>query len=160
MPALIATHRDEVERYYTCPRCGARGEMKVTAVGRSTWGGSFALRLSFGGFFRLGRMLSDSSTSNAQDDAETRAQRDADRVLALVRCPSCHKRPRLAFVWPVLRLAGFAGLAMAGLWLAGLSVPWWATAAVVAAIGGTAEAGRFARARQVSTLKLSPGPQP
>ena len=157
MPALIATHRGELERYYTCPRCGARGEMKLTAIGRSAWGGGFAMRLYFGGVFRLGRLASDLGTSNAQDEAETNAQRDADRVLALVRCPSCHKRPRMAFVWPAFRIAGLVAIAQIGLWLGAVPVPLWITAASVGAIGVVLEAGRFRRASRVATLKLAPG---
>jgi hypothetical protein len=155
VPALIATHRGELERYYTCPRCGARGEMKLTAIGRSAWGGGLAVRL-FGGFFGFGRS-SNLGTSNAQDDAETNAQRDADRVLALVRCPSCHKRPRTAFVWPALRIAGLVAIVQIGLWLGGVLAPLWLTAAAVGALGAVLEAGRFRRASRVAALKLAPG---
>ncbi|HEX4449632.1 MAG TPA: hypothetical protein VH143_02125 [Kofleriaceae bacterium] len=159
MPAIIASHRSELERYYTCPRCGAKGEARLTAVGRSVWGGGPLIGvLANLAMFRFGRLAEAARGGNAQDEAEFRAQRDADRMLALMRCPSCDKRPRMAFVWPVIRIAGYAiGGAMIAVFAAMFHVmiaPSIA-AGVGAAIAVLGEIGRFSRVRGVVAIKMT-----
>jgi hypothetical protein len=160
VPAIIASHRSELERYYTCPRCGAKGEAKLTAVGHSMWGGGSIIGvLANLSMLRLSRLGEAARGSNAQDDAEFRAQRDADRVLALMRCPSCHKRPRMAFVWPVIRVAFYAlGGAVFAVFAAtfGLHVVPSVAAGVLAAVGVLGEVGRFSRVRTAVAVKMTP----
>lgn len=130
--------------------------MKVTAVGRSAWGGAFAIHFVLN-LMQL-RRVDIATAGNAQDEAETRAQRDADRLLALVRCPSCDKRPRMAFVWPVVRVVGYAALgAIVTVVLAafGLHIAPELGAIVFGAFCAVGEIGRFARLRDVVALKMT-----
>ncbi|HEY1816319.1 MAG TPA: hypothetical protein VGG74_28420 [Kofleriaceae bacterium] len=157
MPAIVASHRSELERYYTCPRCGARGEAKLVAVGRSVWGGAFVVHFLVN-LMQL-RRVDVSSSGNAQDQAEEHAQRDADRILGLMRCPSCHKRPRMAFVWPVVRVAGYAvlgALLTVLLLMFGIHMSPELGAAAFGAYGVLGEIGRFSRVRQAVALKMTP----
>jgi hypothetical protein len=160
VPAIIASHRTELERYYTCPRCGAKGEAKLTAVGHSMWGGGAIVGvLANLVMFRFGNLAEAARGGNAQDDAGFRAQRDADRILALMRCPSCGKRPRMAFVWPVIRVAFYA---VGGMLLAlvaatfGLHVAPLVAAGVLAAVAVLGEIGRFSRVRSAVAVKITP----
>jgi DNA-directed RNA polymerase subunit RPC12/RpoP len=162
VPAIIASHRSELERYYTCPRCGAKGEATLTAVGHSVWGGASLIGIFANlAMFRFGRLADAARGGNAQDEAEFRAQRDADRVLALLRCPSCKKRPLMAFVWPVIRVVGYA---IAGAMLAVFAAMFHVTVApsvaagVGAAIAVLGELGRFARVRNTVTVRLANAP--
>jgi hypothetical protein len=157
LTALIATQRGSVERYYTCPRCGVRGEVEFTAHGMSSGGGSM-LAVLFG-LWRLRRLSDFGSSSNPQDEADAEQRKDADRTLALIRCPSCHKRPPGAFFWPALRITGFGvlGLIAVSMRLYLWGVPWWVGGAVMAGFGLILETRRFGRARRFATLKLAPG---
>ncbi|HEY3806101.1 MAG TPA: hypothetical protein VGL61_26040 [Kofleriaceae bacterium] len=157
MPAIVASHRSELERYYTCPRCGARGEAKLVAVGRSVWGGAFVIHFLVN-LMQL-RRVDVASAGNAQDQAEEHAQRDADRMLALMRCPSCHKRPLMTFVWPLVRVAGYAllgALVTLALLMFGLHLPAELGAAAFGAYAVVVEIGRFSRVRRTVALKMTP----
>jgi hypothetical protein len=157
LTALIATQRGSVERYYTCPRCGARGEVEFTAHGTSTGGGSMLAWLF--GLWRFRRLGDFGSSGNPQDDADAEQRKDADRILALIRCPACHKRPPGAFFWPALRIAGLGvlGLIAVSIRLHLMGVPWWLGGAVLAGFGLIVEIRRFGRAQKFATLKLAPG---
>jgi len=156
VPAILASHRSELVRYYTCPRCGARGEAQLTAVGRSVWGGAFLIHFLVN-LMQL-RRVDVATSGNAQDQAEEHAQRDADRVLALMRCPRCHKRPRMALLGPVVRVIGCAllgALVTLLLLMVGIHVAPELGAAVFGAYGVLGEIGRFSRVRRAVALKLT-----
>jgi hypothetical protein len=162
VPAIIASHRSELERYYTCPRCNAKGEARLVAVGHSVWGGASLIGIFANlSMFRFGRLADAARGGNAQDEAEFRAQRDADRMLALLRCPSCHKRPLMTFVWPVIRVIGYAiGGALLAVCAAmfHLSIAPSIAAGVFAVIAVVGELGRFSRVRKTVTVRLANAP--
>jgi hypothetical protein len=159
LTALIATQRGSVERYYTCPRCGARGEVEFTAHGM---GGSFSMLGWLFSLWRFRRLGDFGSSGNPQDDADAEQRKDADRILALIRCPACHKRPPGAFFWPALRIVGLGvlGLIAVSIRLHLMGVPWWLGGAVLAGFGLIVEIRRFGRAQHFATLKLAPGADP
>lgn len=149
-----------MERYYACPRCGARGEAKLVAIGRSMWGGASILSVLMG-LILLRRVKL--GPTNAQDQAGAHAQRDAERVLSLMRCPMCNKRPHLALVWPVARVIGNAlvgaGLVAVIRFAIGFAlgrdvVPLWFGAAVFGGMAVAGELSRFRRVRDVEVVKM------
>ena len=85
-----------VERSFTCPRCGARGEVEFHAVGEGGWARESVLSDMFN---------TDSAVERSAQDAAADLTLDADRVASLIRCPSCEQRAPGAFTWPIFRVA-------------------------------------------------------
>jgi cytochrome c-type biogenesis protein CcmH/NrfF len=83
---IRATHRAAVPRDYLCTACNAYGTTVVGAVGsarKRVW------------------ISEDAAASAAHDLAAAKLQADADRIVALIRCPRCGERGQstLASVW-------------------------------------------------------------
>ena len=95
-----ATQTEHAERYFTCRRCGAHGEVAFAARGESRWHRS---SLFDGG----------AAEDNARADAQHDMMVDAERVTALIRCPTCGKRDAGYVWWSWIRplaLFAFAGV--------------------------------------------------
>ncbi len=90
------TLTETVERTFTCPRCGAHGEVEFHAVGEGGWARESVMTQIFN---------TDSAVERSAQDAAADLVLDADRVASLIRCPSCEQRRPGAFTWPVFRVA-------------------------------------------------------
>lgn len=98
MPTEHKVTRTEVtERYFTCPRCGAKGEVEFHAVGE-------------GGWVRESWWSSSSAVERSAQQAADDLMVDADRVLGLIRCPACELRPPGALRWTTIRVLAPLGL--------------------------------------------------
>jgi hypothetical protein len=100
---MIATHRAPVERDWLCRHCNAFGVVTVDAIGNAE------KRIWFS---------KTSAAEAAHDLAAEALQADADRVIALVRCPTCRHRPSglFATLWHGVRdlaIAAFVGVVAA-----------------------------------------------
>lgn len=141
MPTEFKVTRTEVkERYFTCERCGAYGEVEFHAVGEGGW-----VKESFWEDDAAGR-----SAQQAADDLQV----DADRVVAMIRCPACEQRQPGAFTGAYLRI-GAPTLAGAiapflGAHLIVFSVVMWAVAVWLL----WRELKRLGRANRAEILKL------
>lgn len=85
-----------VERTFTCPRCGAHGEVEFHAVGEGGWARESVLADMFN---------TDSAVERSAQDAAADLVLDADRIVSLIRCPACEQRAPGALVWPAVRVA-------------------------------------------------------
>lgn len=134
--------REVVERYFACARCGARGEVELPAVGRSAWQSALPLL--------------DDPIARASDQAERQLRADAERVLALTRCPRCRRRPPGAIRNATVRVAALAAVSIA-IAVAFASAIGTVTAFVAGAVGIAiaigAELARFGRAAGVRFTK-------
>jgi len=93
------------ERYFTCERCGAFGEVQFQAIGDGGW-----VKES---------LWSDDAQARAATQAADALQVDAERVIGMIRCPACKQRPKGAFVGAYLRIGLPTVLALVGLVLGG-----------------------------------------
>jgi uncharacterized protein (UPF0212 family) len=158
----VPTLHETVERYYTCPRCGAKGEVAFTASGRGNAIDGTSLFIRLFAPRRYWSRAADLPALDAVSRAGAAQRQDAERTLGVIRCPACGKRPLGAFVWPAFRIALITAL---GLFLTSLrfylvGLPWWSGGAVFAAVQVVIEIRRFHRAARVATLKLVAPPHP
>ncbi len=137
----LATRRERALRLFRCERCGARGEVSFGAVGISGW-------------HREG-LLNDTAVLDAGAEAEVELRRDAERVLAFVRCPTCQRRAPGAVFWAGVRVALWGGLGVGIAAVVGF--PLWLLGPPLAALFGTLELLRVRRANRGVFHKLSPG---
>lgn len=86
---VSVTREETVERNWACARCEARGVVQLRAVGESGWKQVWWSR--------------EAAEERAAEDAGWAVQRDADRMLGMIRCPSCRQRARGVYGWAVLR---------------------------------------------------------
>lgn len=89
------TLRQAVERTFKCPRCGAHGEVEFHAIGEGGWARESVLTEMFN---------TESAVERSAQDAAADLTLDADRVVSLIRCPSCEQRAPGAFTWPAFRV--------------------------------------------------------
>ncbi len=140
------TRSETTDRYYTCAYCGAKAEVSFRAEGDSGW--------------HRDRLLSDDAEERAAAAAEEDMMSDAERVLHLIRCPTCGRRHPGYVRWAYLRVLGWFVLA-AGVLSFGAEL---ALGAVVFGIGGIwqgwRERRRFLRADAAQLLRLQPGRLP
>lgn len=142
-----ATKEELALRNYRCVRCGARGEVAFRAVGRSTWIAE--------------SLLGEDPVQAAWQQAEQDLMNDADRALALVKCPTCGMRPPRAMFWVGVRVTLWLGVAAGGLAIGGATgVCVAAGFGVGAIIQGLAERTRFHRATRAVFPRLVPGALP
>lgn len=118
------TRREDVlERKFTCAHCGLACRVEILARGEGT--GRSPYFLDNAGAVR-----------SARDAAVYASAADADRVVALARCPRCQRRNRAAWArfvcWNVFKLAALGGLVALPVALGKLG-----TAAVVLFTSGT-----------------------
>ena len=92
---------DVLERRFTCARCAFACRVEILARGSGTGRSPYFLENA-------------AAARRAGDDAVYATGADADRVVALARCPRCHRRNRTAWAsfatWTALKLVGFAAL--------------------------------------------------
>ena len=142
-----ATQADISLRYFNCGNCGARGEVAYRAEGDSGW--------------HKEGLFNDDGADRARTAAEEDLMIDSDRVLGLIRCPTCGERHKSTVRWAYLRptlllVPGIALFAIFGTEL-------WIGAAIFAALAGAQgwrERGRFQRANRALLLRLQPGKRP
>ena len=152
------TAKEVAERYFNCNSCGARGEVSFDAIGvgwqrRNMWQ---MLIMPLWWWRRAG------NGPRADEQAAEDLMADAERTLALVKCPTCGKRSSGSVLWATSRVVAWVGF---GYVLTLLGSPHGLTrfAAYGYALYGVAayqlyrELGRFKRARDVEILKLKPG---
>lgn len=84
------TARETKDRYFTCERCGAFGEVQFQAIGEGGW-----VQESF--------WVEDAQTRAATQAADA-LQADSDAVYGYIRCPACKQRPKRAFLGTYLRV--------------------------------------------------------
>lgn len=84
-----ATHTEVKERYFTCERCGAFGEVQFQAVGVG---------------YAKDQFWQDDGADRARMAAADELQADGDRVYGLIRCPACRQRPKHAFLGMYFRI--------------------------------------------------------
>ncbi|MBL0218967.1 MAG: hypothetical protein IPQ07_34500 [Myxococcales bacterium] len=142
MPTEHKVTRTEVtERYFTCPRCNAKGEVEFHAVGE-------------GGWVRESWWSSSSAVERSAQQAADDLMVDADRVARMIRCPACELRPPGALRWALLRvLAPLAVGALAAVvggegWIVAIGM------GVMALWLGYRELQRLRRADRAEILKL------
>lgn len=144
---LRATVAETTQRYFSCRRCGAQGEVEFRAFGDSGW--------------KRGSLLLDPDPDDVTNFADEDLIKDAGRVVGLVRCPTCKQRDAAFVRWSRIRVG--AWLAIAGVLLAigGLHVT--LVAGVFGLLGGYqayVEHGRYRRADDARILRLKPGVRP
>jgi len=142
------TRHELTERTFKCARCGARADVMFHAIGESGWQ-------------REGGLLAPDPGPQLAEAAEVDLRGDAQRLLALLPCPTCGKRAPRAMFWAGVRV---------GFWIAlGLLVPILGGAelylgtVICWALGGAQawrERGRLVRARKAVITKLTPGVLP
>jgi hypothetical protein len=113
---LVATHRATLKRDWLCKHCQAFGHATVSARGSSE------KRLWFS---------RDAAASAAHERAAIALDRDADRIVSLIRCPTCRKRAlgaALATLWHGLGdlPTAVVGAAVVGAVVAGYVATWFA----------------------------------
>ncbi len=86
---VSVTREETVERTWECARCRARGHVHLRAIGDSGWRQVWWSR--------------DEAEAEAADDARWAVQHDAERMLGMIRCPSCHRRAPRVWMWAALR---------------------------------------------------------
>ena len=92
------TRTEVKERYFTCERCGARGEVEFHAVGDGGWVEE--------------RHDEDDAAGRSARSAEDDLMVDADRVVGYMRCPACELRRKGAFTGVTLRFTALMVLAI------------------------------------------------
>ncbi len=95
-----ATHTEVKQRYYTCERCGAFGEVQFQAVGVG---------------YAKDQFWQDDGADRAHMAAADQLQVDSDHVYALIRCPACKQRPKGAFTGTYFRVGIPSAIGIAGL---------------------------------------------
>jgi hypothetical protein len=108
---VSVTREETLERNWECARCGAHGHVVMRAVGESGWKQVWWSR--------------EAAEDAAREDAGWAVQRDADRMLGMIKCPSCKHRAKGVYAWAVIRNipSFFVGLFI-GITLATISILW------------------------------------
>ena len=150
---LRAIHSSTEERYFACRNCGARGEVQFRARGDSGW--------------QAGSLLLEIEAQDVDERAEEDLMADADRVVHLMKCPTCKRRDPAYVRWTYLRVIGWFALAGLFAWVGNIMVPYQLTlyiAAIVCGLGGIWQArrehSRYKRADAARILRLKPGKHP
>jgi len=142
-----ATQAETTERYFTCRHCGARGEVRFHAEGDSGW-------------HRESMFLDDTETRVHEAAAED-LMVDAERVLHLIRCPTCGRRDPAYVRWAGIRVGAWFALGGGMLVFGGLH---FVIGAIITSVLGGWQAwrehSRFERADQAMLLRLQPGTPP
>jgi hypothetical protein len=99
------TAREVKDRYFTCERCGAYGEVQFQAIGEGGW-----VQESF---------WVEDAEQRAATAAADALQADSDAVYGYIRCPACKQRPKRAFLGTYLRVGIPTSLGLASLILDG-----------------------------------------
>jgi hypothetical protein len=142
-----ATHREVAERYFTCARCGARGEVSFNAVGRSGWA-------------REGILENEDAIGRAHEEAEVELRKDAQRTLDMVKCPTCGLRAPGAVFWACARIFAWAVIGLVyGVVRGGAEIA-LLVAAIPTAVFAWLELSRLRRAKRALITKLEPGKLP
>lgn len=140
------TKTELAQRYYACKRCGAGAEVALFAEGSSGW--------------QEDRLLVDDIDAHVRDRADADLRVDAERAIALAKCPFCHQRQPGAAGWAYTRV---------GFWFAiALVLEFLGTRGELASLVPTGlgiwqafrERGRFRRARGALFSKIEPGRLP
>jgi hypothetical protein len=150
---LRAIHSSTEERYFTCRHCGAKGEVQFRARGDSGW--------------QAGSVLLEVEAQDVHERAEEDLMADADRVLHLIKCPTCKQRDGAYVRWGYIRVAGWLALGGVLAWVGSFMVPYQLTlyiAAIVCGLGAIwqimRERSRYQRADGARILRLQPGKHP
>lgn len=134
-----------VERTFTCPRCGAHGEAAFNAIGEGGWARESALADLFN---------TDSAEERSAQDAASALLLDADRIVALIRCPHCKQRAPRALLWPAVRVLVPLAIALA-LPFVSRFLGWFSLLLVAVAIGiAWKERRQIERADHVRLTKI------
>jgi hypothetical protein len=115
---ISITRRETVERNWECSRCGAHGHVIFRATGESGW--------------RRVWWSEDDAERAAAEGAKADVHNDAERILGMIRCPTCGRRARGVYAWAVVRnifpvLSVVFGCAIVCIVLIGSGAPWWVT---------------------------------
>lgn len=149
---VSVTREETLERTWACERCGAGGFVVLRAVGESGWKQVWWSR--------------DAAEDAAHEDAKWAVQRDADRMLGMIRCPTCHLRAKGVYAWAVIRnivpffIGTLMGVALAAMALAFAHFPIWTGAPIMFACGALMclpERRRWVEARNTTIRDLIPG---
>ncbi|MDQ3338623.1 MAG: hypothetical protein M4D80_25950 [Myxococcota bacterium] len=150
---LRAIHSSTEERYFHCRGCGAKGEVQFRAWGDSGW--------------QTGALILEVEADDVLVRAEEDLMADADRVLHLIKCPTCKQRDPAYVRWVYARVIGWFALAGFFAWVGNIMVPYRITlyiTAIVCGLGGvwqiTRERSRYKRAASARILRLKPGKHP
>ena len=142
-----ATRSETAVRYYTCSYCGAKAEVAFHAVGDSGW--------------HRDRLLSNDAEQRAHDAAEEDMMTDADRVLHLIRCPTCKRRHGGYVRWSYARVLFW--FAACGLVFAYGGLTLWIGLVLTCGAGlfqGYWESRRFKRADTAILARVQQGTLP
>ena len=144
-----ARREDVLARKFQCRRCGLACRVEILARGAGTGRSPYFLDNA-------------DARRRAGDDAVYATAADADRVVALARCPRCRRRNRAAWAsfaaWTAVKLAAFGALVAVPLALvraAPATVALVTSGAVVALYGLTMHATCW---RVASSMRLARDP--
>jgi hypothetical protein len=141
---IRAVRAETTERYFNCRQCGARGEVSFRAVGDSGW--------------QSEALLLDVELEDVHERAEEDLLVDAERVLHLIRCPTCKQRDSSYVRWAAIRVLAWFAI---GLPLFFISHFYFLITAIGCTVGGLwqiwRERSRFKRADTARILRLKPG---
>lgn len=149
---VSVTRHETVERTWECARCDAHGVVVLRAVGESGWKQVWLSR--------------DDAEAEATEDARWAVQRDAERMLGMIRCPTCRLRARGVYAWAALRNIIPVGIGLFTAAIVALVVvvtahwPWWIGLPMMAAGAAIAllpERRRWLEARETTVRELVPG---
>jgi hypothetical protein len=142
-----AKRQELAERLFKCENCGARGEVAFLAKGESAW--------------KRDSIWGGDPMQDAADQAEHEMMADADRALAMVKCPTCGERGRGAVKWSIIRVTMWFGVASAVFFgTAGAVITLPGICAILGAVQVWSEVSRVRRANRAQILKLAPGNLP
>src|SRR5436190_14769758 len=107
MPRMryTVTATEVKERYFTCERCGAFGDVQFQAIGKG---------------YAEDSLWRDDASVRATSAAQDALQADSEGVYRMIRCPACKLRPKGAFLGMYVRI----GLPTV-IGLAALIPEWW-----------------------------------
>lgn len=144
MENIRATVAETTQRYFTCRYCGARGEVELLAQGDSGWQESTWYR--------------EATITDAASAAETDLMLDAERVLGLVKCPTCKRRDARYVRWGKIRVAAWFALGGSIWFLGGTELAIGTIGCALAGCWQTyREHTRYRRANRARILRLRPG---
>jgi len=149
---VSVTREETVERTWECARCDAHGLVQLRAIGESGWKQVWLSR--------------EDAEDAAAEDARWAVQRDAERMLGMITCPTCRHRARGVYAWAVLRNIIPVGIGLVTGAIIGLIVivtahwPWWIALPLMTAGAGISlfpERRRWIEARDTTVRELVPG---
>jgi len=149
---VSVTREETVERTWECARCEAHGVVHLHAIGESGWKQVWLSR--------------DSAEDAAHEDARWAVQRDAERMLGMITCPTCRHRARGVHAWAVVRnlipvgVALVVGAAVAIVVIATAHWPFWIALPIMlmcSAVALLPERRRWVEARATTVRDLVPG---